>query len=73
MLTSEEQRIMTRATKCCNCIFDFILSLGKIYVHKEIWTTILQEQLTYERELSNCHNKYAAKDVKQRKTVGHIP
>lgn len=36
-------------------------------------TPILQKELTCERELSNRHDKYAIKVVKEGGTVGHTP
>ena len=73
VLTVEEERIMATATKCCPCIFDFnCLNAGK-HIYKDIWTPILQEELTCETEPSNRHDKYVMKVVKERETVGHIP
>ena len=48
------------------------LSWGNIW-RLDICTPILQKELTCKRELSNRHDKYAIKVVKEGETVGHTP
>lgn len=47
-----------------------VLSWGNIW-RLDICTPILQKELTCKRELSNRHDKYAIKVVKEGETVGH--
>ena len=53
---------------------DFNCFIVGQHIHQDIRNLILQEELTCERELSNCHNKYAIKVVQKvkLKDIYHI-
>ena len=56
--------------------FPYILIICFItgqHIYKEVCNSILQEEMTCERESSNCQNQYAIKLIKESKTVGLIP
>ena len=43
------------------------------HVYKSVWNPVLGEQLTFERENSNSHDRHAVSVMKDGTIVGHVP